>query len=154
MYKQKPFLFSFFILAILIILHIVGSYYSLYWKYAWFEVLVHILSGMWVTLIVLWLALIFGQLNSMKEYRVKSFLISLVSAALIGVIWELIENFGQVTFTRDDGYYINTALDILNDCLGGILAYVYFIQNRKSLDNRCLQNVLPTFYNQIGIIKN
>ena len=151
-FKQKPFPFSVLVLVILISLHFVGSYYSLYWKFSWFDVVVHIMSGLWVALLVLWLASIFEQINSLKEYKTKSFLIAFISAILIGVIWEIIENVFQITFTKASGYSLNTALDILNDGLGGLLAYLYFVQKRKGVVHDC--DVMHPFYNQTGIIKN
>lgn len=153
MFRRKPFPFSLLILFIVVTLHLVGSYYSLYWAYSWFEVLVHVFSGLWIASTILWLASVFGQLNSLKEYKIKSFLIAFVSAALVGVVWELLENFTQITFTRASGYYLNTALDLFNDCLGGVLAYTYFIQKRKCADNSS-QDILHPFYNQTGLIKN
>ncbi len=152
MFKQKPFPFSLLVLMILIILHWVGSHFSLYWRFSWFEIIIHILSGLWVGLIILWLSSILGQINSLKEYRVKSFLIAFLSAIFIGVVWELIENFAQITFINDKGYGLNTAFDILNDGLGGIIAYLYFIKRRKCLDNT--SDILHPFYNQTGIIKS
>jgi uncharacterized membrane protein len=152
MLKQKPFPFSFLILAVLIILHLVGSYYSWYWKYPSFDIVIHVLSGLWVGLIILWLASILGQINSLKEYKVKSFLIAFLSAVLIGVVWELVENFWQLTFIRDSQYGLSTALDILNDAIGGILAYLYFVRRKKCIDKTV--DILHPFYNQTGIIKS
>jgi hypothetical protein len=65
-FKQKPFPFSLLVLVGLAFLHWVGSAYSLYWLYSWFEVLVHIVSGLWIGSIILWLASVFGQVNSLK----------------------------------------------------------------------------------------
>ena len=88
----------------------------------------------------------------MKEYKVKTFLITLVSAVCVGVVWELIENYTQITFTRASGYGFNTAMDILNDGLGGVIAYFYFVQNKKCCYDVC--DVMHPFYNQTGLIKN
>lgn len=151
-FKQKPFPFSFLILVVLVTLHFMGSYYSLYWKFDWFDSVVHIFSGLWASLLVLWLGSILGQINSLREYKIKAFLIAFVSAILIGIIWELIENYYQVTYTNMNGYYFDTAIDILNDGLGGILSYLYFIRRRKCADENC--DILHPFYNQTGLIKN
>jgi len=152
MFKQKPFIFSLLVLLILIGLHSVGSYFSWYWVYPWFDILVHMVSGLWIGLLILWLAACLGQINSLKEYKVKSFLIALISAVLIGVIWEVVENISQITDANIRGYTLNTAKDILADAFGGILAYLYFVKRKKQIDNT--NNVLHPFYNQTGIIKN
>jgi len=151
MFKQKPFIFSFLILLVLIALHYFGSYYSLYWKFGWFDSVVHIFSGLWAALLILWLCSILQQINSLKEYKAKAFLVAFVSAVLIGIIWELVENFYQVTYTSFDGYYLDTAMDILNDGLGGVLAFLYFIRRRRCEDKSC--EILHPFYNQTGLIK-
>ena len=132
MFKQKPFPFSLIVLAVLIGLHLAGSYYNWYWSYNYFEVIIHILAGLWVGSLFLWLASCLSQIDSMKEYRTKSFLIALVAAALVGVAWELLENFGHLAFINADMYSFNTAIDLSNDIIGGILAYLYFIR-RTSL---------------------
>ncbi len=152
MFKQKPFPFSLLILGIVILLHVLGSYFSLYWAYPWFDMVVHIMSGLWIALLILWLASIMGQINSLREYQAKSFLIAIVSAVLIGVVWEILENISQVTFVNANNYNYNTALDILNDGLGGLLAYIYFIQRKRSTNQ--FSDVLHPFYNQTGVIKS
>lgn len=151
MFKQKPFPFSLLILGILIALHVIGSYFSWYWVYPWFDILVHIFSGLWVGLVMLWLALSLGEINSMREYMIKSLLIAVISALLVGVVWELVENFSQVVFVNASGYAFDTILDLLNDVIGGLLAFLYFVRRRRCLDKT--YNVLHPFYNQTGVIK-
>lgn len=151
-FKQKPFLFSFFVLVFLITLHLVGSYNSLYWRFPWYDSVVHIVSGLWGALLILWLASVLGQINSLKEYKIRTFLIAFVSAVMIGIVWELVENYYQVTYVSAGGYYIDTAMDILNDSIGGVLAYLYFIRRRRCEDKSC--EIMHPFYNQTGLIKN
>lgn len=150
MYKQKPFPFSLLILGVLITLHSVGSYLSWYWVYPWFDIVVHIFSGLWIGLVMLWLASILGLLNLLNGYKLRSFFIAIISALFIGIVWELVENLTQVTYTSAAGYSFNTAQDIFNDAIGGVLAYLYFVRTKKCLDNTC--DVLHPFYNQTGII--
>lgn len=152
MFKQKPFLASIIIGLLLISLHLLGSYWSWYWKYFYFDTLVHIISGMWVALTILWLAICLGQIKDLKEYKVKSFLIAFVASILAGVFWEIFENLSQTTFTEMAGYYLDTATDILNGGLGGLLAYLYFIKRRHCVDKSC--EVLHPFHDKIGLIKN
>jgi hypothetical protein len=150
MFKQKPFPFSLIVGVILITLHYVGSYYSWYWVYPWYDVVVHVAGGLWVALLILWVANIFGQVNSLKEYKVKIFLMAFVSAVLFGIVWELVENYTNITAVDYSGYALDTALDIFSGALGGVLAYTYFVRRRKCVDNTC--DVLHPFYNQTGLI--
>ena len=152
MFKQKPFPFSVVVLVILIALHITASYFSLYWRFPWFEIIVHILAGVWIGSIFLWLASFLNQINSLREYKTKSFLIALVSSALIGVIWELVENFSQLSFVNFSGYELNTAMDLLNDIIGGSLAYLYFIRRTKTVVKA--EDTLHPFYNKLGVVND
>jgi hypothetical protein len=110
------------------------------------------LCGLWIGLILLWLASVFNQINSLRDYRVKSFLITLFSTVLFGVIWEILEVYGQITFTYLSAYGLDTAGDILSGAVGGILAYLYFCQrNRVRIKS---VEVMHPFYNQTGLIKS
>lgn len=132
MFRQKPFPFSFVVLIILFIFHLINSHYSLYWKYPHLDIVIHILSGLWLTLVCLWLFFIFGQIDSLREYKIKSFLISFIVSILFGIFWEILENFAKVNYVNSDVYYLDTTLDILSGGFGGILAYFYFIKMKKN----------------------
>ncbi len=85
----------------------------------------------------------------MKEYKVKSLLIALISAVLFGIVWELVENLMHITFTAASGYGLDTAMDLLNDTIGGILAYLYFIKRRRGL--KADSAILHPFYDQVCV---
>lgn len=78
-------------------------------------------------------------------------MIAIVSALLMGVLWELTENVCQIIFTSGSDYVQNTILDLANDALGGVLAFFYFVQRKKCLD--VSHTVLHDFYNKIGVTK-
>jgi hypothetical protein len=80
-------------------------------------------------------------------------LIAFISAVLVGVVWELVENYYQLAFIKDPSYGFNTALDILNDALGGVLACIYFIRMKKTT-NQNKEDILHPFYNQTGLARN
>jgi hypothetical protein len=155
MLKQKPFPFSLLVLFILIALHLVGSYFSWYWLYPWFEGVVHILAGAWIALVFLWLASYLNQINSMVEYKTKALLIAIISAGLFGVVWELLENYYQITAISDPGYAFDTAMDLLNDIIGGVFAYLYFIKNKnKKCEIKSPTDEIEPFYNKLGLIND
>jgi hypothetical protein len=134
MFRQRPFPFSVLILAVLITFYSVGSEFSLYWFYPQFDFFLHILSGLWIALIILWLAVAFGQMSSLKDYRLKSFLIAFVSAVFLGVVWELIENTFQLSSVFSSNYSFDTSTDIFTDALGGSIAYIYFVQKKRNFN--------------------
>lgn len=153
--KQKPLPFSFLVLLVLVVVHLAASYFYWYWTYPWFEVVVHVLGGMWVALVFLWLASCFDQINSMVEYKTKSLLIALIAATIFGIAWELMENLAKITFVLDAGYTFDTAFDLFNDVIGGVLAYLYFIR-KKVINPHDLDAVdhLQTFYNKVGLVND
>ena len=136
------------VLAVLITFYSVGSQLSLYWSFPQFDSLLHILAGLWVALVILWLASAFGQIGSLKEYRVKSFLIAFVSAVLVGIIWELLENIFQLSSVNSNNYAFNTSMDIFTDALGGALAYLYFVQRKKSKSKTT--DIIDPVFEKIG----
>ena len=69
----------------------------------------------------------------------------------MGALWELTESYSQIILTSGADYVKNTILDLTNDILGGILAYLYFIKRKKCLDESSA--VLHDFYNKIGVTK-
>lgn len=152
MFKKIPLPFSLLVLAILITLYTVGSRFSLYWFYPQFDLLLHTLSGLWIALVILWLALCFGQINSLKDFKIKSFLIAFVSAVFVGVMWELLENFFQLVNIYADDYSFNVATDIFTDALGGSLAFLYFVSRKNKIE--VASEVIYPFYNQNEIIRN
>ncbi len=157
MFKTKPFPFSLIVLVALIALHLISSYFSWYWSYPWVALIVHILGGLWIGLIFLWFAAYLNQINSMIEYKTKSLLIALVSSALFGILWELVENLANITFINDAGYGLNTATDILMDVIGGILAYLYFIKRsktKKEIHTPIMVDDAMSTYNKLGLINH
>ncbi len=157
MFKTKPFPFSLLVLVVLLVLHILSSYLSWYWSHPWIGYFVHILGGLWIASVFLWLAAYLNQISSMIEYKTKSLLIALISAALFGVLWEIVENFTHITFINDISYGFNTAVDLLNDVIGGLLAYAYFIKrrsNRKITHQPIMVDDVDSVYNKIGLVNH
>lgn len=162
MFKQKPFPFSILALIILVTLHLFGSYFSWYWNLTYrdffgfdipfYDIIIHLLAGFWIALVMLWLASILGLMKSLIGYKTKSFFIAVISAIILGIGWELVENYYQVTTAEAVGYVFNTTLDIICDAFGGLLAFLYFVKKSKQIKHDT--EVLHPFYNQTGIIKN
>lgn len=132
MFKLRSFRFSFIVLALLVTFYSVGQNFTLYWLNPELDVLLNALSGLWVSLIILGLAVYFGQFSTLKDYKIKSFLVAFVSATLIGVIWQLVVNFYQLTNVAADDYNLKTAISIFTNSLGGSLAHFYFVKRKKN----------------------
>jgi hypothetical protein len=110
---------------------------------------------MWVSLVILWLASSFNQISSMIEYKTKSLLIALIAATIFGLAWEIMENLARITFVLDLGYGFDTAMDLFNDVIGGVLAYLYFVR-KKIIGSHNLDSGehLNAFYNKVGTVNH
>src|SRR3954470_18605520 len=72
------------VLGILVVWHIMlGLGLELYWKLWWWDIIAHMLGGLWVALGAAWVAASFGQRIS---------ILNCVLAALgVGIAWEVFE---------------------------------------------------------------
>ena len=131
MSKLRAFWESFFVLILIVILHFLGSYFNLYWVYKWFDIPMHFLGGLWVVLTTLWIFCYFGHINSIINYKTRAFLVALSAILIIGIGWEIFELLVRITFINENGYWMDTSGDLLNDFLGGMVAYLYFIRGKR-----------------------
>ena len=131
MTKLRAFWESFFVLILIVILHFLSLYFNWYWTYKWFDIPMHILGGLWVALTALWIFCYYGRVNSIINYKSKTFLTVFITILVIGISWEIFELLGKITFLNDPGYWADTTKDMINDFIGGIVAYFYFIKRKK-----------------------
>lgn len=95
--------------ALLATLHLWAFEEFLYWRYVWFDILMHFLGG---------LALGVFLAAFLNAWRPMLFLVA-CTAILTG--WELFEYL--LGFPREANYVFDTALDLLMGTLGMLLAY-------------------------------
>ena len=131
MFKQKIFIASFIVLILVAVLNYIGVTYNLYWVYRWYDIPMHMLGGLWVSLFSLSIFSYFGKKNSIVNYRMKAFLIVFFALLFITISWEIFELWGGITFINERGYWFDTLHDIFNAYVGGMVAYVFFIKNKK-----------------------
>jgi hypothetical protein len=148
--KQRSIQFSLLVLAIFITLYSVGDSFFLYWFNPRLDLLLNALSGLWVSLLILGLAVYFGQFSNLKDYKVKSFAVAFVSATLIGVIWQLVLNFYHLTNVAAEDYGLRTSIYILTNAIGGTLAHFYFVKRRKNKE-KVIPIQYPSFSNSEGV---
>ncbi|KND46986.1 MAG: putative membrane protein (4 TMH) [Parcubacteria bacterium C7867-004] len=82
----------------------------LYWRYTWFDIVMHFLGGLTIGLALV--ALIGSR------FRPVWFLVLMIAVA---VGWEVFE--ALVGIPREANFKLDTALDLLMDTLGALLAY-------------------------------
>ncbi|MBX4210769.1 hypothetical protein KW783_02230 [Candidatus Parcubacteria bacterium] len=109
------------------VLHTTAITYFLYWKFWWFDMLVHFLAGMWVGILVIMIAYIFGLFSrDVRPTGKRLFVVTLFSALMIGLVWEFFELNVGLTFLTMKGYVPDTLTDVWFDCLGALCSAFYF----------------------------
>jgi hypothetical protein len=99
-----------------------------YMQYWWYDIFMHMLGGLAIGLLLSCIILLCCR----NARRIKWFIILGVLA--VGIAWEFFEIYYNLTGypIGTKLYYIDTALDILDDIIGGCLAVYMFIKYRKA----------------------
>jgi len=118
MFKQKIFIVSFFVLALIAVLNYVGIKLSLYWVYRWYDIPMHMLGGLCVTLFSLSLYSHLNRVFPIIVYKINVFYVLFFTLLVVTISWEVFELLGQITFVGDRGYWPDTLDDILNAYMG------------------------------------
>jgi hypothetical protein len=122
---------SFFVLVVVSVLNYLGGQFYWYWIHKWFDIPVHMLGGVWIGFTTLWLLAKFMNLKVMKVFRMKALGIVIFAIFFVGISWEIFELLGGITNMADSAYWPDTVGDIINDFIGGMLAYFVFIKTKK-----------------------
>ncbi len=96
------------------ILHAVGLFLYLQWYFWWYDIMLHVLGGLWVALALHWLAA--------RQARVLRIVPTLLVVIVVGSAWEVFEFL--IGTPREANYGFDTSLDILMDVFGGIAGYL------------------------------
>lgn len=89
-----------------------------YWRFWWWDILLHMLGGVWVGLASGWLFFLFGMQPSIRSCA--------LAALTIGIGWEVFEYVTHTGGSVFMSYPVDTAKDLLDDVLGGIGAGLLF----------------------------
>ncbi|MFZ1987770.1 MAG: hypothetical protein WAV21_01915 [Minisyncoccia bacterium] len=84
----------------------------IYWRYRWFDTVMHLLGG--ITIGIFAVALL-------RSYRPFAFVLVV---ATIAIAWEIFEASIGIAVFPGVNYTWDTAHDILNDTLGAVLVYI------------------------------
>ncbi len=116
---NKIFLPAILVLLLVYVLHIIGFTYAFYTTTWWYDVMMHILGGIGISLSVFWF---FKTLNKNvldKDIYVKVIIFTI----LAGLLWEGIETFYGIAGAPVGtiAYYVDTIKDIIDDTLGAFI---------------------------------
>lgn len=105
----------------ILITHLIGVHFSLYWTLSWFDLLLHTLGGLFLSLVT---ALFFRRRSGAFPSR-SVFLRTLILATLlVGIGWEVFEYALDVAFAGKH-YAVDTTTDLLADFAGALLGFLF-----------------------------
>jgi hypothetical protein len=128
--KKSPLILLLGVIIAVAVLHILGLKFYFYWRFGWYDTVVHILGAFFVATAVLYYFSSSVTLPNLSTTKI--FIIGLASALVIGIIWELFEVKIGATFVTRPEYIPDTIGDLLSDIVGGILGSLYSLRLIRS----------------------
>ena len=124
----------------ILFVHSLNSAYRWYDKFLWLDIPMHLIGGMWVALLFVYLF----ERNLLKLQQVhflKALVLCLGFVALTGIFWEFYEYLADVYVYKVHSLFLvtnpknypDTLSDIVNDLLGGSLALSLVYLARKKI---------------------
>lgn len=126
MHKTRLFLTLVVLLVFMAVVHLVATYLKLYWSLPWIDRVPHFTGGALAALSVLWFAYISGYIHVKHRSEIVIFSLAIVSALVVGLLWEIFEVYFGITLVSSRGYFLNNGQDIVMDIIGGAFGYAYF----------------------------
>jgi hypothetical protein len=90
--------------------HMLALEHYLYWRYWWFDVVMHVLGG-----------LVFGAIGVALRLRAALFSLCIV---LVIFGWEVFEYINNIS-TNQPHFYLDTLIDLVLGALGAAVIYVF-----------------------------
>jgi hypothetical protein len=113
------FLAGFGTLVLVGVLHIVAIEEFWYWKYLWLDTGIHLLAGVTIGLLLLW---VFVERLNLLTFGPQALYLTLLLGFFIGILWEVFEFYYGIP--KEINYYFDSSLDLLMDVVGIIIANV------------------------------
>ena len=123
---KKIFFISLFILISLISFDTIAKVTSFYYFYPNADIIMHFLGGLSLTGVAI------SILRYMKMYNHINVIVIIF---FLSIVWEYVEfTIGRNIFINKS-FWIDTAVDLLMNSIGGIIAYIWFYKTQKNLPN-------------------
>ncbi len=120
--KLRKILFG--LLVLILVLYLLDAKFYLTWTIWWYDIILHLLSGVAVGLIIL---LLFQKIFSVGMWSIyRTVAIVVLGTLVVGIFWEIYEvYFGMVSSFYTAEYISDTASDLVFDVLGGLFVGLY-----------------------------
>lgn len=116
-HNKRLFFISLFLLILLISLDTVAKVSSFYYFYPNADIFMHFLGGFSI------IAFAISILKYMKMYKSVNIFIIIF---FLSFFWEYVEFRIGRNILINKSFWIDTAIDLLMNCIGGIIAYICF----------------------------
>ncbi len=123
--KKNLLIFNIILVLVIAIANNLANAFFLYWRFYWFDNVMHFLGGLWVGLMALWIYYFSGYIKSNRYDKPFLFLMSFIAVLSVGIGWEIFEVLIDVNFSS--GYVSDTALDLIMDIVGGLASATTFV---------------------------
>ncbi len=123
MFRKELFKRAFSTLVLVGLFDVITSKLYLQWTIWWVDIILHFLGGLAVALFAFWIG---SSRSSLKNWSKRKILLTaLISAIVVGILWELCELYFGLTFLSDGiKYWTNTGSDLLMDVVGGVFGFI------------------------------
>ena len=95
----------------LALLHFAALEWYLYWRFLWYDILMHFLGGLCLGLFAYWL---------LSRVSIPTFIMCISCVALVGIAWEVFEFVTKFPPSFWMSYPLDTMKDLTMDLVGGI----------------------------------
>ncbi|MFA6397383.1 MAG: hypothetical protein WDK96_00865 [Candidatus Paceibacterota bacterium] len=100
-----------------------------YWYFSiwWFDMFVHLLGGLFISLLIFWIYYYSGLIKNKKNYNKKFIiLLSALGVLVIGIFWEIFEFNISVFITHTPQVILDIASDLFFGVCGSFVGSLYF----------------------------
>ena len=131
-FERKTFLLTAIAFVCLVVFYSVALAKQLFFYYWWYDILLHFLGGLTVSLAALCFYLYSGYFKIPLHTENQIFYTALAAALIVGILWEFFEYFTGLAFVIGS-YSLDTAKDLSLDTFGAIVTYIYFMRHFHEL---------------------
>jgi hypothetical protein len=119
--KSPLFLSAILTTIIVCTIELISFYFHLFYSIMWFDMIMHFSGGFLVALLALTIVTYYKQDLSYGQILFWG----IITAFLIGVLWEVYELYEGITVWGSFGYWGDNGMDVTMDTFGGLVAVWY-----------------------------
>ena len=109
--------------CLVLFFHITALKYHLYFEYWWFDMVIHFLAGLTISLTLVYL--VWSFFPSKISTILSSATVALPVVLVFAVGWEVFELYSKLIYAKGFYYIVDTAIDIGMGLLGCMMGVIY-----------------------------